>query len=50
MTIFDYSTEDSIGKVYSVDTETVIVNVSNLEALRKMQVNHLVMLRSTRAG
>lgn len=50
MTIFDYSTEDAIGTVYSVDTGTVIVNVINLEALRSMQVNHLVVLRSSRAG
>lgn len=50
MPIFDYTKEESIGSVYSVDTGTVLVNVSNLDALRKMQVNHLVVLRSSRAG
>lgn len=50
MSIFDYSREDAIGSVYSVDTGTVLVTVSNLEALRRMQVNHLVVLRSSRAG
>jgi hypothetical protein len=50
MSIFDYSREDAIGSVYSVDTGTVLVTVSNLEALRRMQVNHLVVLRSYRAG
>lgn len=50
MPIFDYKAEDSIGSVYSVDTGTVLVSVSNLNALRRMQVNHLVVLRSSRAG
>jgi len=50
MAIFDYKTDDSIGTVYSVDTGTVLVTVSDLNALRKMQVNHLVVLRSSRAG
>ena len=50
MSIFDYTAEDTIGSVFSVDTGTVIVSVSNLDALRKMQVNHLIVLRSSRAG
>lgn len=50
MPIFDYKTEDAIGSVYSVDTGTVLVSVSDVDALRKMQVNHLVVLRSSRAG
>lgn len=50
MAIFDYMAKDAIGAVYSVDTGTVLVSVSDLDALRKMQVNHLVVLRSSRAG
>ena len=50
MTIFNYTNEDSIGSVFRVDTRTVLVHVSNPDALRKMQVNHLVVLRSSRAG
>lgn len=50
MPIFDYNAEDAIGFVYSVDTGTVLVSVSDLDALRRMQVNHLVVLRSSRAG
>jgi len=50
MPIFDYTNEESIGSVYSVDTGTVLVSVSNLEALRRLQVNHLIVLRSSRAG
>lgn len=50
MPIFDFRNEDSIGSVYSVDTGTVLVRVANVEALRRMQVNHLVVLRSSKAG
>jgi len=50
MAIFDYKAKDAIGTVYSVDTGTVLVSMSDLNALRKMQVNHLVVLRSSRAG
>lgn len=49
-TIFNYGNVDAIGKVYSVDTGTVLVMVSDVDSLRKMQVNHLVVLRSSRAG
>ena len=50
MPIFDYKAEDTIGSVYSVDTGTILVRVSDLDGLRRMQVNHLVVLRSSRAG
>jgi len=48
--IFNYEEEDSLGKVFSVDTTSVILNVDNIERLRSMQVNRLVALRSSRAG
>lgn len=50
MSIFDYKRDDAIGSVFSVDTGTVLVSVSNVDALRRMQVNHLVVLRSSRPG
>lgn len=50
MAVFDYKIADAIGSVYSVDTGTVLVSVSDIDALRKMQVNHLVVLRSSRPG
>ncbi len=50
MPIFDYNADEAIGSVYSVDTGSVLVSVSDLDALRRMQVNHLVVLRSSRAG
>jgi len=50
MTIFRYSGEDVLGKVAAVDTTSVTVIVDNIDVLRKMQVNRLVALRSSRAG
>lgn len=50
MTIFQYADEDLLGKVVAVDTASVTLLVNNVEVLRKMQVNRLVALRSSRAG
>ena len=50
MTLFDYKKEEAIGTVFSVDTGTVIVSVSDVEHLRSLQVNHLVALRSSKVG
>lgn len=50
MKIFDYKEEDSLGKVISVDTASVVIQVDNIDKLRGMQVNRLVALRSSRAG
>ena len=50
MTLFDYQNEEAIGTVYSVDTGTVIVSVSDVEHLRSLQVNHLVAVRSSKVG
>lgn len=50
MTLFDYEDKDAIGAVYSVDTGTVLVSVSDEEKLRTVQVNHLVAIRSSKAG
>jgi len=50
MTLFDYQNNEAIGTVYSVDTGTVIVSVSDVEHLRSLQVNHLVALRSSKVG
>ncbi|KAB1062105.1 ATP-binding protein [Salibacter halophilus] len=50
MAIFDFDKSNSVGKVFSVDTGTVIVKVDNLNELRKFQVNQLVALQSSKAG
>ena len=50
MSIFKYKDTDSFGRVKSVDTATVIVDVDDVERLRKLQVNRLVALQSSRPG
>ena len=50
MNIFNYTEDDSLGKVIAVDTASVVIKVENIERLRSMQVNRLVALRSSRAG
>lgn len=50
MGIFSFSSTDKIGSVFSVDTATIIVRVSDIEKLKKMQVNHLIAVQSSKAG
>lgn len=50
MAIFKFEEDKSIGTIFSVDTSTVIVKIEELEQLRKLQVNHLVAVKSSKAG
>jgi len=50
MSIFNHQDADALGTVATVDTATVMVRVSDVEKLRQMQVNHLVVLQSSRPG
>ncbi|NAW80449.1 DUF87 domain-containing protein [Vibrio sp. V33_P6A3T137] len=50
MPIFTFEDEDALGKVASVDTTTVIVDVENVDQLKRLQVNHLAVLQSSRPG
>ena len=50
MGIFNYQDTDALGTVIAVDTATLIVRVADVEKLRRMQVNRLVALQSSRAG
>jgi len=50
MSIFKYNDTDALGQVKSVDTAIVIVHVADVERLRKLQVNRLAVLQSSRAG
>ena len=50
MGIFNYQDEDALGTVISVDTAIVIVTVSDVQKLRRLQVNRLVLLQSSRPG
>ena len=46
MNMFDFKDQESLGKVLTVDTTSVIVNAENIECLHRMRVNRLVMLQS----
>lgn len=50
MAIFKFEDTAAIGNVFSVDTATLIIKVSEIEKLRKLQVNHLVAIKSSKAG
>lgn len=50
MSIFNFEENSDIGTVFSVDTATIIVKVDNIENLRKLQVNHLLAVESSKAG
>jgi DNA helicase HerA-like ATPase len=48
--LFSFNDSDALGVVRAVDTASVVVGVENLDLLRRMQVNRLAVLQSTRAG
>lgn len=50
MSIFNFKDEDALGKVASVDTANVIIDVEDVEQLKRLQVNHLAVLQSSRPG
>lgn len=50
MTVFLFNDEDALGKVASVDTSNVIVQVDNIDQLKRLQVNNLAVLQSCRPG
>lgn len=50
MAIFNFKDEETLGKVTSVDTTNVIVDVENIAHLKRLQVNHLAVLQSSRPG
>lgn len=50
MSIFDFDDNEALGQVRSVDIAIVIVEVADVERLRKLQVNRLAVLQSSRPG
>ncbi|EJG2197710.1 DUF87 domain-containing protein [Citrobacter freundii] len=50
MALFEFEDEQALGKVASVDTTTVIIDVAVPEYLKRLQVNRLVVLQSARPG
>ena len=50
MSIFDYNPEEVLGTVESVDTTAVVIRVESDERLRDLQVNHLVVVQSSKTN
>lgn len=50
MAIFDYQDSEALGRIIAVDTAVVVVRVDELERLKRVQVNRLVALQSSKAG
>lgn len=50
MSIFNFEGQNPIGKVQSVDTSTIVVHVDESDLLSKLQVNHMVVIRSSKLG
>lgn len=48
--MFEFGDDEALGKVVSVDTSSVVVEVANVEQLKRLQVNHLAVLQSSRPG
>lgn len=46
MAVFSFDDSDVLGRVFSVDTTTVVIDVEDDQALTSMQVNRLVALES----
>ena len=50
MSIFKFEDDQSIGTVFSVDTSTLVIKIEDLDKLRRLQVNHLVAIKSSKSG
>lgn len=50
MTIFNYEDNEALGRIIAVDSAVVVVRVDELERLKRVQVNRLVALQSSKAG
>lgn len=50
MTIFNFNDDEALGKVASVDTATVVVEIDDAEQLKRLQVNRLAVLQSSKPG
>jgi hypothetical protein len=50
MSILNFSDDESLGKIISVDTANITVRVDELDRLKRIQVNRLMAIRSAKAG
>ena len=50
MSIFNFSDDEAFGSVISVDTTAVTIRVDDLDRLKRLQVNRLAVLQSSKPG
>jgi len=50
MAIFEFSDTEALGSVISVDTTAVTIRVDDLDRLKRLQVNRLAVLQSSKPG
>lgn len=50
MSIFNFDEMQAFGRVLGVDTATIIVQVEDSSQLSRLQVNHLIAIRSSKMG
>lgn len=50
MSIFNFTDTEALGSVISVDTAAVTIRVDDLDRLKRLQVNRLVVLQSSKPG
>ena len=50
MSIFNFAENEALGSVISVDTAAVTIRVDDLDRLKRLQVNRLVVLQSSKPG
>lgn len=50
MAIFELDEQTPLGRVQSIDTSIAVVRVEDARQLSKLQVNHMVVIRSSKAG
>ena len=50
MATFNFKDEDSLGQIISVDSSVIIVRADDLEQLKRVQVNRLMAIQSSKAN
>jgi len=50
MSVFNFDTMHAFGRVQSVDTATIVVQIEDAAQLSKLQVNHLIAIRASKVG
>lgn len=50
MPVLNYQDDEALGRIIAVDSAVVVVRVDELERLKRVQVNRLVALQSSKAG